>query len=286
MISWFHEVLDTVKRGSMSVSKPVSYLLAMVAVVALWMPGPARSERLAKQNTPVLVELFTSEGCSSCPPADRLLRTLETQKIAGAEVIVLSEHVDYWDYLGWRDPFSNAQFSKRQSDYGLMFKNNGIYTPQMIVNGRVEFVGNDPRLAEKEITASVGRPVATVRVSTLSLETPDRGKHVATVQLVVGDLPQTSPKDELEVMLAVTETGLRSKPKDGENHNRELEHTGVVRTLVKAGRVEAPGFAAKVKVPLDPSWKRSSLRVVAFVQERKSRIVWGAAQSTLELSRP
>jgi hypothetical protein len=250
------------------------------------MPGPARSERLAKQNTPVLVELFTSEGCSSCPPADRLLRTLETQKIAGAEVIVLSEHVDYWDYLGWRDPFSNAQFSKRQSDYGLMFKNNGIYTPQMIVNGRVEFVGNDPRLAEKEITASVGRPVATVRVSTLSLETPDRGKHVATVQLVVGDLPQTSPKDELEVMLAVTETGLRSKPKDGENHNRELEHTGVVRTLVKAGRVEAPGFAAKVKVPLDPSWKRSSLRVVAFVQERKSRIVWGAAQSTLELSRP
>lgn len=258
----------------MAVSKSIGCLL----LVAILLPVRLRSERVAGATTPVLVELFTSEGCSSCPPADRLLQALETQKIPGAEVIVLSEHVDYWDHLGWRDPFSKAQFSQRQTDYSRMFKNNGIYTPQMVVNGRVEFVGNNSQLAVKEISGAIGRSVATIRGETVGIETQENGKAVATVQLAVGDLPQMSPKDELELMLAVSETGLRSRPKNGENSGAALEHTGVVRTLVKAGRVEAPGFAAKVKVPIDPAWKRQSLRLVAFVQEKKSRIVWGVAQ--------
>ena len=270
----------------MSVSKSICCLSGIVAVMALLLPVRARSERLSGSNTPVLVELFTSEGCSSCPPADRLLRALESQKIPGVDVIVLSEHVDYWDHLGWRDPFSSSQFSQRQADYERLFKKEGVFTPQMIVNGRVEFVGNNQQLALKEVQASIGRPVATVRVETLGIETPENGKSVATVQLVVGDLPQMSPKDELQVMLAVTETGLHSKPKNGENSGTALEHTGVVRTLVKAGRVDAPGFAAKVKVPLDQAWKRPSLRIVAFVQEKKSRIVWGVAQASLEPARP
>ena len=262
------------------------YLLGLTAVLAVLLPIRGRSERLPPPGTPVLVELFTSEGCSSCPPADRLLRALEGQRIQGADVIVLSEHVDYWDYLGWRDPFSNAQFSRRQQDYSRMFRNNGVYTPQMVINGRVEFVGNNGTLATSEIGKAVGRTVATVRVIPAGIETPDGGKPVVNVQLAVGDLPQTSPKDELEVMLAVTETGLRSKPRTGENSGTSLEHTGVVRTLIKAGRVEAPGFAAKVRVTLDPAWNRQSLRLVAFVQEKKSRIVWGAAQVALEPSAP
>ena len=266
--------------------KSIYYLLGLTATAAILLPIRGQSERLANSGTPVLVELFTSEGCSSCPPADRLLRALETQRIEGADVIVMSEHVDYWDYLGWRDPFSSAQFSKRQQDYGRLFHNNGVYTPQMVVNGRVEFVGNDGSLAAKEIRKSIGRPVATVRVGPIGIETPEGGKAVATVQLAVGDLPQMSARDELEVMLAVTETGLHSKPRTGENSGSSLEHTGVVRTLVKAGRVESPGFAAKARVTLDPAWRRQSLRLVAFVQEKKSRIVWGAAQAALEPSAP
>jgi hypothetical protein len=229
----------------------------------------------------VLVELFTSEGCSSCPPADRLLRQMEGQRAAGAEVIVLSEHVDYWDQLGWRDPFSNAQFTKRQQDYLQIFHTDGVYTPQMVINGRVEFVGNNAALATKEILNAAHRPGVTVRVSTVGIESPKDGKAVATVQLAVGDLPQMSKHDELEVMLAVTEGGLHSKPARGENVGAALEHTGVVRTLVKAGRVVAPGFSAQARVTLDPSWNRGALHLVAFAQEKKSRIVWGAAQAPL-----
>ena len=265
-------------------SKSIYYLLGLTAAVAILMPIRGRSERLANLPTPVLVELFTSEGCSSCPPADRLLRAIEKEGMQGAEVIVLSEHVDYWDHLGWRDPFSSAQFSRRQQDYGRLFGSEGVYTPQMVVNGRVEFVGNNGSLAAKEIRNAVGRKVATVRVGPAGIETPEGGKPVATVQLAVGDLPQMSRRDELEVMLAVTETGLRSKPKNGENYGVSLEHTGVVRTLVRVGRVESPGFAAQAKVTLDPAWQRQSLRLVAFVQEKKSRIVWGAAQVALEPS--
>jgi hypothetical protein len=270
----------------MPVSKSIFYLLGLAALVAILLPVRARSERVSGASTPVLIELFTSEGCSSCPPADRLLRALESRQVPGAEVIVLSEHVDYWDHLGWRDPFSKAQFSQRQSDYSRMFKNDGVYTPQMVINGRVEFVGNNSQLALKEIGNATARSVAAVRVETIAIDTPENGKAVATVQLAVGDLPQMSPKDELEVMLAVSETGLHSKPRTGENSGAALEHTGVVRTLVKAGRVDAPGFAAKVKVTLDPAWNRPSLRLVAFVQEKKSRIVWGAAQTRLERPTP
>ncbi len=267
-------------------SKSIYYLLGVAVVGAILLPTRGQSERLASAGTPILVELFTSEGCSSCPPADRLLRALEAEKTPGAEVIVMSEHVDYWDYLGWRDPFSSAQFSKRQQDYGRMFRNNGVYTPQMVVNGRAEFIGNDGGIAYKEIRKAAARPTATVRVTPLSIDTAEGGKPVVTVQLAVGDLPQMSPNDELEVMVAVTETGLRSKPRSGENSGTALEHTGVVRTLVKAGRVEAPGFAAKAKITLDPAWNRRGLRVVGFVQEKKSRIVWGAAQASLEPAVP
>ena len=264
-------------------SKSILFLLTLAALVAIVLPTRGRTEQPA---SPILVELFTSEGCSSCPPADRLLRALEAEKTKGADIIVMSEHVDYWDYLGWRDPFSSAQFSKRQQEYSRVLGDNGVYTPQMVVNGRTGFVGNDGRLAFKEITKAMGRPSATIRIGPIAVEPGDGGKSVATVQLAVGDLPQTSAKDELEVMVAVTETGLRSKPRTGENSGASLEHTGVVRTLVKAGRVDVTGFASTARVALNPAWRRESLRVVAFVQERKSRIVWGAAQAPLAPAAP
>ncbi len=94
--------------------------------------------------TPVIVELFTSEGCSDCPPADTLLEKLiATQPIAGAEIIGLGQHVDYWDRLGWKDRFSSAALTARQQLYQTRFGTESIYTPQMVVDGRAEFVGSD-----------------------------------------------------------------------------------------------------------------------------------------------
>src|SRR5580704_11614543 len=93
------------------------------------------------RRVPVVVELFTSEGCSSCPPAEQLLSRMDrTQPFAGVRVIALEEHVDYWNSLGWTDPFSSSQYRIRQNDYGRKFSAEGIYTPQMIVNGQAQFV--------------------------------------------------------------------------------------------------------------------------------------------------
>src|SRR6266852_1661761 len=113
----------------------------------------------------VLVELFTSEGCSSCPPADALLARLgKDQPIPGVEIIALEEHVDYWDRLGWKDPFSSTAFTARQQRYGDVFHNESIYTPQMVVDGRWEFVGTDTRRAGAAIIEGSRSPKASIGI--------------------------------------------------------------------------------------------------------------------------
>src|SRR6478752_4847234 len=122
-------------------------------------PAPTRAEG----PTPVIVELFTSEGCSDCPPADTLLEKLiATQPIAGAEIIGLGQHVDYWDRLGWKDRFSSSALTARQQLYQTRFATDSIYTPQMVVDGRAEFVGSDASAARKAIERTLTAPHGTI----------------------------------------------------------------------------------------------------------------------------
>ncbi len=230
----------------------------------------------AGARAPVLVELFTSEGCSSCPPADALLIRLDqTQPVVGAEVIALEWHVDYWNYIGWRDPFSDAAYSARQAAYSVSFGNNGVYTPQMIVDGRTEFVGSSEARARGAISKSAGDAKLSIE---LALPPSSGGK---TVSVRIPALPNATAGDSPEVFLALTKSGLRSSVMRGENSGRRLEHTGVVRDFLLLGSAKpaaSPAFTTETSLKLDPAWQRDNLRAVVFVQERESRRVLAAAQ--------
>lgn len=242
-------------------------------------PSPSRSGNASQPGSdpiPVIVELFTSEGCSSCPPADALLVRLEEQQfVAGAQIIALEEHVDYWNDLGWNDPFSSNEFTERQRHYAESFRHGGPYTPQMVVDGQFEFVGSRSEEARKSIAAAAVAPRASVKVAR-NPAVPD-GKEW---DVSVGPLP--SANDAAEVWLAVTETGLHSNVEAGENSGRNLLHAAVVRQLVKLGDANAHAenaYSGKAKIAAQPRWNKANLQVVAFVQEKKSRQIVGASSA-------
>lgn len=249
-------------------------LLAVGLALTLGMNGAA-----SPQTTPVLVELFTSEGCSSCPPADALLeRLLSAQPSTGAEVIGLGQHVDYWDRLGWKDRFSSAALTSRQQLYGARFKIESVYTPQMVVDGRVEFVGSDAAAARKAIDRAVAAPHAVVRIG-VEQGTADR----LAVSVAVTDLPPVGSGDRADIMVAVTEDHLRSDVKRGENHGRTLAHAAVVRHLTTAGEAASEGASsARADIAIGSDWQRDHLKVVAFVQERRGRTILGSAAVPLQ----
>jgi hypothetical protein len=232
------------------------------------------------EKTPVMVELFTSEGCSSCPPADVLLLQLEDrQPVAGAEIIALSEHVDYWNRLGWTDPYSSALFSQRQSEYAKAFGLDDIYTPQMVVDGTAQLVGNNPKKALEVITKAVNTPKARVTI----VPSVNTQAKEAAVTISVEKLPQLKAGDKAEVMLAVTESHLHSSVLRGENSGRKLAHTAVVRKLKSIGKMDSSNqrFSATQTVTMEKGWKPENIKVVAFVQERGSRRILGAASVKL-----
>ncbi len=202
-------------------------------------------------RAPVLVELFTSEGCSSCPPADRILEQLDPQ------VVVLSEHVDYWNHLGWKDRFSSHVFTQRQEDYARLLHLDGPYTPQMVVDGITEFNGSDTARARQALTAAAQRPKAGVRIA----------RTASGLQVEVTGAPHAGG-----VYLAIADNSAESQVGAGENHGRLLRHVAILRTLRKLGAVKKGGaFSLVVDAP------GPSQRAVIFVQEADLGAIDGAA---------
>lgn len=223
----------------------------------------------AQTKTPVVVELFTSEGCSSCPPADQLLMRLEQQPVPTAEVIVLGEHVDYWDQLGWRDRFSSSRFTDRQSLYADHFRISGPYTPQMVVNGRFEFVGNDANRALSEISlaSKTSKPLPQITVVRASDHI-----HVTVT---------STDRRSLNVFCAITERDLSTKVGGGENRGRELRHTAVVRQLTKVGATRDGRFESDVPLKLSSDWRPENLHAIVFLQNGYAGEISSAVQIPL-----
>jgi hypothetical protein len=218
----------------------------------------------------VVVELFTSEGCSSCPPADQVLSWLETSRgLQGVESVALGEHVDYWDDLGWKDRFSSPLFSARQQDYGKAFHLESVYTPEMVVNGQKEVLGSNSSAVLQAIREASRKPLAQVAIAMISPQ---------TVSFSVSKLPTGS--HEADVLLGVTENGLSTPVYGGENNGHRLRHTAVVRSLTSVGRLDPsrPGeYSAVAQLNLRPDWNRANLTLVLFVQDRTTRHILGAA---------
>ena len=236
-------------------------------------------------RSPVVVELFTSEGCSSCPPADAMLAQLQqTQPVAGAEVIALGEHVDYWNYIGWSDPFSSAAFSARQETYAQAFgQQERVYTPQMIVDGQTEFIGSAMNKALEAIAKAALSPKADVRIVIPETKTQKDNQKVK-LNVSVKNVPQVNRGDVAEVILALTEDNLSSNVSRGENSGRKLAHIAVVREMRALGRVDPAkkAFDSETTAAIAKGWKRDDLRVVVFAQERAHRRVLGAASIKLK----
>lgn len=215
---------------------------------------------------PIVVELFSSEGCSSCPPADVLLdRLARQQSVPGAEILAIEQHVDYWNNLGWKDPFSSASYSERQYGYADAFGRDGVYTPQMIVDGQAEFTGSNGRRAEEEIATAARRPHAKVTLT--------QGQGGLNVSVM--DLPPLTPGDTAELWLALTEGDLSTQVPRGENAGRLLRHAPIARELRRVGTVLPDGYRGEIKLAPPASWPR--LRAVVFVQEARKHRILGAA---------
>jgi len=231
--------------------------------------------------SPVVVELFTSEGCSSCPPADTFLAQLSEQGTAATiEVIALEEHVDYWNELGWSDPFSSREWTNRQYMYAGPLGNGNPYTPQMVVDGSVEVGGNRREQAWKSISDAAQRAKTAVSVSEGTSE--KRGAEGFTIS--VGKLADDGKSGTAEVWLAITESGLHSAVTGGENAGHELRHAAIVRAMRKIGEAKGGGdvsFSGNATLALRSEWKREKLHAVVFVQEKKSLKIVGAAQISL-----
>jgi hypothetical protein len=229
-----------------------SVLVSSILVASCLMAGnpPPR--------VPVLLELFTSEGCSSCPPADRLLEKFDRdQSIGGADLVVLSEHVDYWNQLGWKDPFSSAAYSQRQREYAERL-NGEVYTPELVVDGAKGLVGSDELEAVAAIRDALRAPKASIGVSAQVVD----GKAKIGIHMDQGV--------EGEVYLALAHDSTSSQVLRGENRGRALTHVAVVYSMQKMA-------GAEVTVPL----QGDKTRVVVFVAKKGTGRVVAIGQARL-----
>jgi hypothetical protein len=277
----------------------ITFLCVLIAAVLLlafrhlWMPRvvvakrapAAESARTTAQSapmatehpgaTPLLVELFTSEGCSDCPPADTLLAHLQQdQPVPSANIIALEEHVDYWDHLGWRDRFSSHDLTERQGAYTQRLHLDDNYTPQMIVDGTDQFVGSDSAHALRAVTSAARTPKVAITVSPISFS----GSHAnGTVSIGAN---RTAPANA-DLYAALVERTASTKVLRGENGGHTLRHVSTVLAMQKIGALRKAGLPLSFSVNIPQNDSPADLAVVVFAQQPGQGAILGVASSAM-----
>ena len=243
-------------------------MVPVLALAASAQPTPATNHR-----QPVLVELFTSEGCSDCPAADALLARLDaTQFVSGAQAIVLSEHVTYWNHEGWSDPFSFEAMTERQQNYVTRFGIDSSYTPQMVVDGAEQFVGSDVARLSRAVTNAALTPKQEISIE--KAEWVDGSAHFS----VHGPVASNTT-----VIAVLAENATRSEVRRGENAGRTLQHVAVVRVIKDFGSKAVDGrqLGLPGPGPLAAGESSGPLRLVVFLVDRKTGHVVASAEQDL-----
>jgi hypothetical protein len=249
-------------------------LLAAVLIVYLQWSGQssASSAATSAPRVPVLVELFTSEGCSDCPPADALLGKVDAdQPFAGVQVIVLSEHVTYWNHDGWRDPFSLDAMTERQQEYVRRFGLESSYTPQLVVDGKTQFVGSDARALTAAASDAAKSPKQPLIIENAHWD------HDAASFSIRGGVP-----DGAQLIAVLAANATHQEVSGGENAGRTLHHVAVVRVMKELGRDAVDSRSVKLSGgDLNDKSDTGPIRLVVFLVDRKSGHVLGATEQPL-----
>ncbi|MEM8494218.1 MAG: DUF1223 domain-containing protein [Planctomycetota bacterium] len=260
----------------------VALTLLCIAIAGYTVVQPVRSAEASNQGETrtadatqvagfAVVELFTSQGCSSCPPADRVLTDLQRQaREAGWPVYALSYHVDYWDRLGWTDPYASRQATERQYAYAEAFRSNRVYTPQMIVNGHTQFVGSRESVAQRVVQNALDEPQS----FGIAIDSVERKNRHLTVNVALDH----EPVESTTLVVAVVEPQRENRVARGENRGRQLSHIAVVRTFKQ---VPVTGRSQTVELDLPADADDGSLEMVAFLQDGAAGRIEAATRNTL-----
>jgi hypothetical protein len=240
--------------------------IAAIGSIAAINTTPSHKANAANKGFAV-VELFTSEGCSSCPPADELVAKIQKES-NDKPVYILAFHVDYWNRLGWKDVFSSADYSKRQQDYAGYLHLQSVYTPQIVVNGKTEFVGSEEGTLRNAIKSSLQKTPET----TLTLTVAAADQNQATIKYATGETDNTNA-----LFVAVLQKNAQTKVERGENGGRTLSHVQIVRKLQK---VALNGNSGEIKVLLPKGFDKQSWEIIGFLQNTADGAINGASKAS------
>ena len=275
------------KGSNMALLRAFSFtgVSAILVSVSLWLSGVRASSAavpVEAHKAIVVAELFTSEGCSSCPPADEILsRLVQQQPVTAVTVLGLSENVDYWNRLGWVDPFSSPAFSERQSRYAAqVFRSGGVYTPQMVIDGSLEEVGSDAGAVYRKIAQAAKIPKAAVNIAAILAP----GATALQIHLKVEVPPELTIREPANVILAITEDNVASDVHRGENRGRLLRHNALVRSLQTVGDMmpSTRTWSKTTSASVARGWKPENLKAIGFLQEQQGWRIIGAGWSEVE----